>query len=58
MEYSDVIHHTNHFFELGLNMLVAQSCDLFCVENSDVIYHSDHFFELYFSNLTKKNSGL
>jgi hypothetical protein len=43
MEYSDVIHHSNHFVELGLNMLVVQSCDLSCVEDSDVIYHSDHF---------------
>ena len=45
MEYSDVIHHSNCFFELGLNMLVVQSCDP-CVEDSDVIYHSDRFFEL------------
>jgi hypothetical protein len=46
MEYSDVIHQSDRFFELGLNILVVQSCDLSCIEDSDVIYHSDHFFEL------------
>ena len=46
MEYSDVIHHSNCFFELGLNMLVVQSCDLSCMEYSDVIHCSDRVFEL------------
>ena len=51
MEYSDVIHHSNHFFELGLNMLVVQSCDLFCVEDGDVIYqvvqsHKSNMFDM------------
>ena len=46
MGYSDVIHHSNCFFELGLNMLVVQSCDLSCMEYSDVIHCSDRVFEL------------